>query len=81
MRKTSCLDWERRIVAGESLIPPPLYPAEAASALEVFKSLRIVDAPGVVSEIQGFILSPAVPAEQLRMMLGRPGAELLSAAA
>ena len=46
VRETSCFDWERRIVAGESLIPTPLYPAEAASALDVFKSLRIVDAPG-----------------------------------
>lgn len=43
---TACPDWERRILAGESLIPPPIYPAEAAAALEVFKALRIVDAPG-----------------------------------
>lgn len=44
---TSCEDWERRILAQEPLITfPPLFPAEAASAREVFQELRIVDAPG-----------------------------------
>lgn len=40
---TSCLDWERRILAGESLTPPPLFPQEADAGLAIFKELRLVD--------------------------------------
>ena len=44
---TACLDWEYRIMNGESLIPcPPLFPEEAEAGLSVMRHLKIVDAPG-----------------------------------
>lgn len=44
--QTSCLDWSDRIKQGRSIIPPPIFPEQAEQALEVFKQLKIVDAPG-----------------------------------
>lgn len=44
---TACLDWERRIVARESLIPlPPIYPELAAEAWEICGGFRLVDVVG-----------------------------------
>lgn len=45
---TSCVDWERRIVAKESLIvSPPLYPELADQAWEICSSFRLMDLGGV----------------------------------
>lgn len=43
---TACPDWWRLLAAGDSIIPEPLFPDEAEASLEVFKGLKIVDAPG-----------------------------------
>lgn len=44
---TALPDWERRIVAGETLIPfEPLFPESAADGLAVIDQLRVVDMPG-----------------------------------
>jgi phage terminase large subunit-like protein len=43
---TSVPDWADRIRRGDSIIPPPIFPGQAEEALAIFKSLRIVDAPG-----------------------------------
>ena len=43
---TACPDWAERLKKGQSIIPAPIYPEQAAQALTIFKQLRIVDAPG-----------------------------------
>jgi len=43
---TACPDWAERLTAGESIIPPPIYPDQAEQALAIFKQLRVVDLPG-----------------------------------
>ncbi|WP_288896631.1 terminase large subunit [uncultured Delftia sp.] len=45
---TACPDWERRIVAGESLIvSPPLFPSVADEAWSICSQFRLVDLGGV----------------------------------
>lgn len=46
MGPTACPDWRDRLVSRRSIIPAPLYPGLAAQALDTFKALRMVDAPG-----------------------------------
>ncbi|WP_202587722.1 terminase large subunit [Burkholderia sp. KCJ3K979] len=43
---TACKDWGKRLKAGKTIIPPPIFPEEAEYALGIFKELKIVDAPG-----------------------------------
>jgi phage terminase large subunit-like protein len=43
---TACPDWADRLKQGQSIIPPPIFPDQAAEAVATFKLLRIVDAPG-----------------------------------
>lgn len=43
---TSCPDWADRIRSGQSIIPAPIFPDQAEHALNIFKQLKIVDAPG-----------------------------------
>jgi phage terminase large subunit-like protein len=43
---TACPDWRERILAGRKIIPcEPIFPDQASAAMDVFRSLKIVDAP------------------------------------
>lgn len=43
---TACLEWESKIMKGESIIPPPIFPEEAEAALSIFRELKLVDVLG-----------------------------------
>jgi len=43
---TACPDWAARLRARETIIPPPIFSEPAEQALDIFRQLKIVDAPG-----------------------------------
>ena len=45
--KTSRVDWQERILAGQSLMPDglPLFPEEAEKAMAMFRALKLIDVP------------------------------------
>jgi phage terminase large subunit-like protein len=43
---TACPDWEVRLKARLSIIPPPIFPQQAEQALAIFKELKVTDLPG-----------------------------------
>ncbi|BAE72709.1 putative terminase large subunit [Xanthomonas phage OP1] len=43
---TAMPDWAYLLEKGQSLVPPPIYPEQAALAMSVFTRLRAVDVPG-----------------------------------
>jgi phage terminase large subunit-like protein len=47
---TACPDWQRRLIARESIIPRPIFQEEAERALSIFKELKVVDLPKVWDE-------------------------------
>lgn len=56
---TACPDWEDRLKARLSIIPPPIYPEEADQALRIFKELRVCDLPQTIwDEDLGELRSP-----------------------
>jgi diguanylate cyclase (GGDEF)-like protein len=60
-----------KLLHGVSRLGAELGLTVVVEGVETHAQMRIVDQPGAVTEIQGFILSPAVPDKDLRHMLGR----------
>lgn len=44
---TACTDWQKRLVAGESIIPAPLFDDSAEKAWAIFSRLRLTDVYGL----------------------------------
>jgi diguanylate cyclase (GGDEF)-like protein len=60
-----------KLLHGVSRLGAELGLTVVVEGVETQAQMRIVDQPGAVSEIQGFILSPAVPDAELRRLLGQ----------
>lgn len=45
---TACHDWGAKLIARQSIIPPPIFHEQAAQALAIFKELRVVDLPKTI---------------------------------
>ncbi|WPP04785.1 terminase large subunit [Methylocella tundrae] len=62
---TACLDWERRLLEGRSLVPElPLFEDQRARGLRIFKRLRVPDMRGLpmMGDVAGPWLFPIVEA-------------------
>jgi diguanylate cyclase (GGDEF)-like protein len=70
-----------KLLRGVTRLGAELGLTVVVEGVETHEQLKLIDAPGVVNEIQGFVLSPAVPADQIRSMIGRSGKDLLAKAA
>jgi len=70
-----------KLLRGVTRLAAELGLSVVVEGVETHDQLKLIDAPGAVSEIQGFILSPAIPGEQIGVMVGRTGKDLLERAA
>ncbi len=70
-----------KLLRGVTRLAAELGLAVVVEGVETHEQLKMIDATGVVAEIQGFILSPAIPDEQVRAMMGRAVKDLLARAA
>jgi diguanylate cyclase (GGDEF)-like protein/PAS domain S-box-containing protein len=71
----------QKLLQGVTRLGADLGLQVVVEGVETQGQLKLIDAPGVVSEVQGFILSPAIPDLDLRSMLGRSVKDLLKKAA
>ncbi|WP_296577202.1 EAL domain-containing protein [Phreatobacter sp.] len=70
-----------KLLRGVTRLGSELGLSVVVEGVETLEQLKMIDAPGVVGEVQGFVLSPAIPDGQLRALMGRSGKDLLARAA